>query len=227
MDLEQLIKDALASVEQVEAIRPEDIPRIELYMDQVTRFMEQHLKNATRNPETDKILTKTMINNYAKNDLLPPPVKKKYSREHIIFLIFIYYFKNFMSISDIQTVLSPIAEELFRGASESEGSAKNDDYTLETLYEKVFSGQEEIVIKHLEEDVDEVWKHTCEILSDVPAEYADDARMLGFITNLGFDVFAKKLLIEKLIDSYRQSAQAAAPEKDDVKRKKEKKTTDK
>ena len=49
----------------------------------------------SRRYDNDKILTKTMINNYAKNDLLPPPVKKKYSKEHMLLLIFIYYFKIF------------------------------------------------------------------------------------------------------------------------------------
>ena len=74
-------------------ISPEQIPGIDLYMDQVTTFMEEHLKDTKRYPE-DKVLTKTMINNYAKNNLLPPPVNKKYSKDHMLMLIFIYYFKN-------------------------------------------------------------------------------------------------------------------------------------
>ena len=59
-------------------VKPEDIPNIDLYMDQVTTFMDSQLATSKRH-EDDKILTKTMINNYAKNDLLPPPEKKKYS----------------------------------------------------------------------------------------------------------------------------------------------------
>ena len=103
-----LLQSILDSLDRIDYIRPDDIPDIELYMDQVTTFMDSRLKNAARNPEADKILTKTMINNYAKNDLLPPPVRKKYSREHMLLLIFIYYFKGILSISDIQTVLKPI-----------------------------------------------------------------------------------------------------------------------
>lgn len=82
-------------------------------MDQVTTLMDSRLRESTRNPRTDKILTKTMINNYAKNDLLPPPVKKKYSREHILLLIFIYYYKGILSISDIQTILKPVTDSFF------------------------------------------------------------------------------------------------------------------
>ena len=68
-----LLQSILDSLDRIDYIRPDDIPDIELYMDQVTTFMDSRLKNAARNPEVDKILTKTMINNYAKNDLLPPP----------------------------------------------------------------------------------------------------------------------------------------------------------
>ena len=68
-------------------------------MEQVTTFMEKELKNNLRN-EDEKTLTKAMINNYTKNKIMPPPVKKRYSREHLIFLIYIYYMKNVMSISE-------------------------------------------------------------------------------------------------------------------------------
>ena len=57
---------------RLDFIVPEDIPAIELYVDQVTRFMDQHLSGNKRSEE-DKILTKTMINNYTKNRLIPPP----------------------------------------------------------------------------------------------------------------------------------------------------------
>ena len=83
---------------------PDDIPDEEMFMEQVTTFMEKELKNNLRN-EDEKTLTKAMINNYTKNKIMPPPVKKRYSREHLIFLIYIYYMKNVMSISDIQKLM--------------------------------------------------------------------------------------------------------------------------
>ena len=76
---EERIQPLLSYLDGLSYIRPEQIPDIQLYMDQVTTFMEEHLQGSKRYPE-DKVLTKTMINNYAKNDLLPPPVKKKYSK---------------------------------------------------------------------------------------------------------------------------------------------------
>lgn len=111
INIEDLLNSIIESLDRIEYIKAEDIPDIDLYMDQVTTFMESHLRDSTRNPRNDKILTKTMINNYAKNDLLPPPVKKKYSKDHVLLLIFIYYYKGILSISDIQELLRPIKED--------------------------------------------------------------------------------------------------------------------
>ena len=112
IDTKDLLNSILSSISRIEYVKPNDIPNIELYMDQVTTFMEKEL-SSTKRYEEDKILTKTMINNYAKNNLLPPPVKKKYSKEHVLVMIFIYYFKNFLSIKDIETMLDPITKKYF------------------------------------------------------------------------------------------------------------------
>jgi DNA-binding transcriptional MerR regulator len=86
------------------------IPDIDLYMDQVTTFVEDRLSPYKRS-EDDKLLTKTMINNYTKEGLIAPPVKKKYSREHIIRLIMIYHLKATLSIADIGTLMNSIPQE--------------------------------------------------------------------------------------------------------------------
>lgn len=83
IDTKDMLNSILSSISQIDYIKPEEIPNIDLYMDQVTTFMEKNL-SSTKRYEEDKILTKTMINNYAKNNLLPPPVKKKYSKEHVL-----------------------------------------------------------------------------------------------------------------------------------------------
>ena len=99
---EERLNELLAHLDSLDHIHVDEIPQIDLYMDQVTTFMEKHLGELKRYPE-DKVLTKTMINNYAKNNLLPSPVKKKYTQEHILLLVFIYYFKNLLSFTDIET----------------------------------------------------------------------------------------------------------------------------
>ncbi len=98
----EVIKDA-------NRVKSSDIPNIDLYMDQVTTFMDDHL-GLFKRTESDKILTKTMINNYSKYDLLPPTIKKKYTNDHIVMMLFIYYLKPILSITDIKELLYPIRE---------------------------------------------------------------------------------------------------------------------
>lgn len=90
-------------------IQVEDIPNIDLYMDQVTTFMDKALGGFKRTEE-DKVLTKTMINNYTKAKIFPPPIKKKYSRTHLMLLIMIYHLKSVLSIGDIGILFRPILE---------------------------------------------------------------------------------------------------------------------
>lgn len=140
---EERLNELLAHLDSLDHIHVDEIPQIDLYMDQVTTFMEKHLGELKRYPE-DKVLTKTMINNYAKNNLLPSPVRKKYTQEHILLLVFIYYFKNLLSFTDIETVLSYITENHF-GTSES---------SLAEIYTKIFS-MEHDQMDRLKDDVKE------------------------------------------------------------------------
>nr|WP_280527365.1 DUF1836 domain-containing protein [Clostridium algidicarnis] len=94
-----------------EEVKFQDIPSIDLYMDQVISIFENSLKGYKRN-EKDKILTKTMINNYVKDKLLMGVKNKKYSREHIILLILIYNLKQSLAIGDIKKTLTPLIEKL-------------------------------------------------------------------------------------------------------------------
>ena len=190
VDTSDMLKSIFYTFSGLDYIRPEDIPNIDLYMDQVTTFMEEHLKKTRRHPG-DKILTKTMINNYAKNDLLPPPTKKKYSREHMLVLIFIYYFKNLLSITDIQALLKPLTEKYF----------KNDkDFGMEEVYKEVFS-LEKGELEKLQKDMEEKYAVSKETFKGAPEEDREFLQLFSFICILAFDTYMKKTLIEKLVDS--------------------------
>ncbi len=193
LDSENLIDSIMASLDRVKFIKTEDIPGIPLYMDQVTAFIDERLKNTARYHGEDRLLTKTMINNYAKNDLIPPPDKKKYSKEHMLLLIFIYYFKNIMSISDIQQMLHPITERYF---------GKDGDTTIASVYDEV-TGIEKEQLEALKKDVKEKYKVAEGTFSDVEKEEEREfLQMFSFICMLSFDVYIKKLMIEKIIDGY-------------------------
>ena len=99
----------------------EEIPSIDLYMDQVIQLFEKKFAESKRTPD-EKNLTKTMINNYAKGKLLFPIKNKKYSKEHLILISLIYQLKGALSINDIKIALRGINEKA------ENGSLKLDDF---------------------------------------------------------------------------------------------------
>ena len=192
INTDKLMQDILDQISGMGYIKPEDIPNINLYMDQVTTFMEEQLAHSKRYTD-DKILTKTMINNYAKNNLLPSPEKKRYSREHLLMLIFIYYFKNILSINDIQTLLGPIADKYFKSQK---------DLDLTDIYNEVFS-MEKGQIESLKKELLERYQISQNTFTDAPEEDQDFLKLFSFICILSFDVYVKKMIIEQMIDKLR------------------------
>lgn len=185
----KVLSAILEDLKKIDYVKPEDIPNIDLYMDQITTFMDSQLETSKRH-ENDKILTKTMINNYAKNDLLPPPEKKKYTKEHVLTLIFIYYFKNILSISDIQSILNPITDKYF---------GQKGNYSLEDIYREVF-GLEHQETLNIMKDLAKKFNTSMSTFADAPDEEADLLRTFSFICMLSYDVYVKKTIIEKMID---------------------------
>lgn len=190
IDKKDLLNSILDSLNRIDYIKPEDIPNIDLYMDQVTTFMDEQLA-ATKRYADDKILTKTMINNYTKNDLLPPPEKKKYSKEHLLTLIFIYYFKGILSISDIQNLLNPITDKYF-------SSSCTPDLTA--IYEEVF-GLEKDEADMLAKDITRKFNTSSHTFPQAPSEDRENLQLFSFLCMLSFDVYVKRMLIEKIIDA--------------------------
>ena len=191
LDKDDILKSILEHISDLDYIKTADIPNIELYMDQVTTFMDSQMASSKRYPD-DKVLTKTMINNYAKNHLLPSPNKKKYSKEHVLMLIFIYYFKSFLSISDIQALLTPLADRYFQ---------KEDGLDVEDLYNEVF-GMEKEQVEYLKKDLMEKYQTASQSFAEAEEKDREFLTMFSFICLLSFDVYMKKQLIESIIDSF-------------------------
>lgn len=122
MNKEDLIK-LVDEMDLYNKINLEDIPEIDLYMDQVIQLFESKLSSNKRTEE-DKVLTKTMINNYAKAKLLMSIKNKKYSKEHLVLMSLIYDLKGSLSINDIKLTLDNIVKKFEAG----------EDYKLRQLY---------------------------------------------------------------------------------------------
>ena len=82
----------------------EEIPKIDLYLDQVVTLLEEYLRPFSLEPE-DKVITKTMINNYVKQNIITAPINKKYNKEQVAMLFVICILKQVYSINDISRLI--------------------------------------------------------------------------------------------------------------------------
>ncbi|WP_277584311.1 DUF1836 domain-containing protein [Psychrobacillus antarcticus] len=128
-------------------IHEEDIPTIDLYMDQVIQLFDATYNDSLRNTD-EKVLTKTMINNYAKGKLFIPIKNKKYSKDHIMLISLIYQLKGALSIKDIKSVLEPINEKM-----------DTKDFSLEQFYSSWVKLQQ----KNAQNFLDEMKSHEEEV----------------------------------------------------------------
>ena len=190
IDTNDLLNSILESISRIDYVKSIDIPNIDLYMDQVTTFMDKQMASSKRYEE-DKVLTKTMINNYAKNNLLPSPEKKKYTKEHLLVLTFIYYFKSFLSIKDIEMLLRPVTDRYFHTDSK---------LNLTHIYDEVCSFEKDR-IDTLKEELKAMYASSSETFSEENEQDREFLQLFSFICTLSFDVYVKKQIIEKLIDS--------------------------
>ncbi len=189
MTQKEILSLLIKSFSEIDYVGYDDIPDIDLYIDQVTTFIDSHLESVKRNPE-DKTLTKTMINNYTKNNVLPSPDKKKYNKNHILTLIFIYYLKSFLSIKDVKSIMEPVTDKFFNS---------DDELSFTDVYKQIVD-LEIAEGKAMAKDVIRKFNLTKDVFPDAPEEDQDFLRRFSFICLLSFDIYVKKMMIEKLID---------------------------
>lgn len=143
MTKDKLIEIATDAVNESE-LKAEEIPNIDLYIDQILNLVSVKL-NEGSDRYKNRSLTKTMINNYSKDDVITPVKGKKYTREQVIQILYIYSLKNTLSIGEIKRLL--------KGAYAIEGFEADD---LTELYKKHHATKavtEEKSIEILQNDV--------------------------------------------------------------------------
>lgn len=184
------IKELINSMDFTNGIAIEEIPEIDLYMDQVIQLFEGKLSSLKRNDD-DKILTKTMINNYAKGKLLLPIKNKKYSKEHLIFMSLIYNLKGALSISDIKLSLNNIIDNF----------DENESYPLRDLYETFLENSEYDVadFKESVENKVEIIEKSVEDKIKIQGEFEKQFLLLCSFINMS-NMYRRAS--EKLIDEF-------------------------
>lgn len=189
--LTQLVDELFLS-EQIEI---GDIPNIDLYMEQVTSFMDDKLGSLKRN-DKEKILTKTMINNYTKNGILMPPVNKKYSQSHMILMLLVYYLKQILSQDDIKKLLNPVLKDMT--------TTEDDVIPLEDIY-SIFLDLKKFQFDSFQENIIEKYKfiqNKTKDLEDDEENTKEMAELFLVVIMLIAQANAQKRLAEKIIDNF-------------------------
>lgn len=186
------LNDMIVKLQLDKNIKLQDIPEIDLYMDQVIQLFENSFGDTLRNKD-EKVLTKTMINNYAKDKLLMPIKNKKYSKEHIILLSIIYQLKGSLSINDIKKLLTPIINSF------NDDDSKNS-FSLRDFYDSYLS----LVKKNSDEFESEISKKLEDVNSNIPKdncpheEYLSTLLLILSFVNMSNNY---RKAAEKLIDN--------------------------
>lgn len=186
--MDEELKKLVEELIDFEQLKYEKIPDIDLYMDQVTTFVEEKFHYIKRN-DKDDALTKTMINNYTKAGILIPPIKKRYSKDNMVLIVLTYYLKQILSINDIQALLSPIVEKTKAGM----GNTKE----IQEIY-NTFIKIEESEYKDFKDNYDT----NISITQDNELDDKSYYELLTVVIGLIVKAEIQKRMAEKIIDKF-------------------------
>ncbi len=187
-NFEKIVQSYQQKINTFTIVEISDIPNIDLYIDQVTTFIDNVLQPYKRSDES-KILTKTMINNYTKAKVFPPPIKKKYGKMHIMLLIMLFHLKSVLSIKDIAILFEPI----FLASSNSKSETEKQ---IEQLYQG-FIGLQKSTIINMQLSIDA--SHTIH-QENTLHNYSDDMKKIMFVLLLSIRANMEKQLAEHILD---------------------------
>lgn len=179
MDWREKAKQAGDSSISVPQIQPEDVPDIDLYMDQLVTFLDQRLSGIKRDEAV--FVTNTMVNNYAKARLIPPAVHKRYNRRHLLGLSLVGQLKRVLSMQDLGRIMSAVEDSSF----------EDDIYRIFTeAQQEAFASADRLV----EDRADRVEKQGLD----------DNAALAAMAVQLAADAQCRILLAERLLDAMEQ-----------------------
>ena len=198
--VEELIKIA-TKISESREINIIDIPCVDLYMDQVTTLFEDKLSHLKRSKE-ETILTKTMINNYAKAKILSPIKNKKYTKKQIMLLLLVYNLKQIMSLDDIKLLLTPLINQ--------STSSSNHLASLDKLYDgflNIKKNQSDKFVDNLRENI--------EVIKNIDSVNIDGSKdlheLILKVLTLINSANLQKRMAENIIDNYFKNAEKKEP----------------
>lgn len=192
MRYEEFVKDIVNRYVARGMIDSDSFPDMEIYMDQAESFMNREL-GIYKTKEKDKVITKTMIGNYVKHNMLPRPVNKKYSKDHLILLSLIFYLKGAFQMEEIEQILKPLIDNY--------NSEFDDKIDLAALYEGILAVQAEEQ-RTLAQSVRSMIEGSKRRLRETELSDDDMLELFMLIVNLSMKADAQKFLANKLLQEY-------------------------
>lgn len=182
----------------------EQLPDLDLYMDQVIQFLDKQLY-IFQTSTIDKQITPSMINNYVKGEVLPSPIAKKYNKEHLALIEEICTLKQVLSIAEVKQIL----DSEYRDAV-SKGEVFNKFNQMNN--EKISSSVEEAF-----KSLNTIDENNKEALTELAMDFAMTA-------NTYIQISKRILYLIRAYDAY-EKAKEAAEKKKKEKEPKEEETT--
>ncbi len=192
MRYEEYIKNTIDDYVAKSKIEEESFPDMEIYMDQAETFLNKELGIYKKN-EKDKVITKTMIGNYVKHNMLPRPVNKKYSKDHLILLTLIFYLKGSFQMEEIEKIVKPLIDNY--------NSAFDEKIDLSALYEGILEVQAK-ELASLPKSISEMMEGIKYQLRENELSDDDMLEIFLLIVNLSMKADAQKFLAHKLLQEY-------------------------
>ncbi len=192
MRYEEYIKTQFKKLEESALIHEDQIPDLDLYIDQAEMFFRTQFENLDLS-RNRSVITKAMINNYTKNDLITRPEGKKYTKSHMLMIAMIIYLKGIFKIEEIELLMKPLVE--------NHKSDFEDHIDPSLLYSTACSVNEDYVGKlaaQVDTDIEVISRKLEE------TDIADDQRMEIFILilSLAMKADAVKYVADRLLETY-------------------------
>ena len=203
MRYEEYLKTQLIKLKEAGLITTQDLPDMDLYIDQVSTVFQKFLDKLDGSL-ADKYVTKPMINNYAKRGLIARPDGKRYTRDHMVMIAMVIYLRSIFKMEDISKIMKPLIDNY--------SSEYDDTISPELVYslaQKATENSRQEFFSGIDESVS-VMKSQIE-----DTDLADDQSMevLVLILTLAMRAEMEKYLADRLMKVYFEQPEKERKEK--------------
>ena len=166
------------------------VPEIDLYIDQMVSCLNSELSLYAKNGEGP--ITKGIVSNYTKHKMIPGPEGKRYTKDHCIFMLLVYYLKGCFSMDQVQRLMKPILSNY--------DSAWDDNVDMQAYYKEILAA-----VRKSEEDFSEQLQERILANKKFLADRGSDddiSELILLITMLIMRSNEERYMAEKLLDEY-------------------------